>query len=315
MDSNILNPAIPFIGTIPNGLQPGRVIVIQGFIPFGGTNFRIDLCMQPDIAFHVSPRFHEGCVVRNSLLYGNWGNEERHPAGLGGLVQGQSFELMILTELSHYKLAISGRHLAEFMHRIPFQNVRTLEISGPVQVHRIEFRTNYTAPAYPVLPGFPPVICPSGPPLPAVISPTTLKPVYNPALPLSYPMFGGLSQGMVICFSGRPTNSPHRFNFDMACGSYPNADVGLHVSVRFDQYAVVRNSFINQNWGNEERGGIFPFQSAVNFDIVIRVNPGFFELTINGQYYGTFQHRVMPLSRIDFLKVCGDVVLSSVRFM
>ena len=53
-------------------------------------------------------------------------------------------------------------------------------------------------------------------------------------------------------------------------------EIALHFDVRFsfgdNHNVVVRNSFINGDWGAEEvNQGFFPFNAGVGFDIVIRV--------------------------------------------
>jgi hypothetical protein len=57
-----------------------------------------------DIAIHVSPRFNENCITRNSLQNMTWGVEENH--GHMPLARGQRFEIIILCDPSHYKVCI-----------------------------------------------------------------------------------------------------------------------------------------------------------------------------------------------------------------
>lgn len=58
-----------------------------------------------DVALHVNPRFDSGpaVLVRNSLINGSWGPEER-----GGpyfpLLPGFQFEMIILATSNHYKV-------------------------------------------------------------------------------------------------------------------------------------------------------------------------------------------------------------------
>ena len=55
-----------------------------------------------DLAFHISPRFHERAVVRNSLVSGQWGSEERH--GNFPFQAGSGFEILLLCDATHYKV-------------------------------------------------------------------------------------------------------------------------------------------------------------------------------------------------------------------
>lgn len=56
-----------------------------------------------DLALHVNARIHERVVVRNSLVSGQWGPEERH-GSMFPFVPGQGFEILILAESNNYKV-------------------------------------------------------------------------------------------------------------------------------------------------------------------------------------------------------------------
>ncbi|KHJ92780.1 galactoside-binding lectin, partial [Oesophagostomum dentatum] len=60
------------------GLAPNRSLLLSGTPSPGGERFHINLLKKNgDIALHFNPRFDEKAVVRNSLITGEWGNEER----------------------------------------------------------------------------------------------------------------------------------------------------------------------------------------------------------------------------------------------
>ena len=58
-----------------------------------------------DIAMHVNVRFDENSIVRNSLMYQNWGDEERQPNFMP-LQRGVNFEILILCEQAEYKVRV-----------------------------------------------------------------------------------------------------------------------------------------------------------------------------------------------------------------
>lgn len=62
-----------------------------------------------DIALHVSPKFHEKHVVRNSVQNMHWGHEEKH--GHMPIHPGQTFELIILCDPHHYKVNNAQAHI------------------------------------------------------------------------------------------------------------------------------------------------------------------------------------------------------------
>ena len=57
-----------------------------------------------DIAFHFNPRFNMDCtcVVRNTLIDGAWGHEERYGNGMP-FTTGEMFEVKITVESDYYK--------------------------------------------------------------------------------------------------------------------------------------------------------------------------------------------------------------------
>lgn len=118
---------------IPGGLYPGRMIYINGSINPGARNFRVNLKSQEfggDIFFHLDVRFQEQVVVRNSLLRGAWGNEERQQPEFP-FQPGQPFSLIILTEQGCFKVAVNNKHFIEFNHRDPnFQAIQWVECEG-----------------------------------------------------------------------------------------------------------------------------------------------------------------------------------------
>lgn len=50
---------------------------------------------------------------------------------------------------------------------------------------------------------------------------------------------------------------------------YPSADVNLHLSIRPEQNAIVRNHYQNGHWGSEERSGGCPIRDHEQFEILI----------------------------------------------
>jgi len=62
-----------------------------------------------DIAFHFNPRMKEGVVVRNSLLSGCWGPEEKDQPSFP-FQAGQQFTMMILCDPTEFKVSIYKSH-------------------------------------------------------------------------------------------------------------------------------------------------------------------------------------------------------------
>ncbi|PIO29382.1 hypothetical protein AB205_0191920, partial [Aquarana catesbeiana] len=95
----ILDPPIPYVGTILGGLEPGTMVVIHGTVPNDADRFQIDFqcgsstSPRSDVAFHFNPRF-KGCEcnldypIRQQILLlvlFNAPHEYRTYCGLGSV--------------------------------------------------------------------------------------------------------------------------------------------------------------------------------------------------------------------------------------
>lgn len=143
MSEPILNPAVPYVGPVEGGLIPGKMVKVQGKVPSDAVCFAVNYQLGPglnprdDIACHVSPRFPEGFITRNHIESMGWGVEEND--GPMWIQPGQEFEILLLCEPTCYKIAINGRHFAQFNHRLPYQKVTHLVIDGDVQLNSIAY--------------------------------------------------------------------------------------------------------------------------------------------------------------------------------
>lgn len=322
---SIVNPALPYVGTIPGGMTDGRQVVVQGSVPFHENAFTINLQCGPslnpmsDTALHFNIRFNENCVVRNTLQSGSWGSEER----TGGMPfqKNYPFEIIILCQHHHYKVAVNGSHFCEYRHRIPKHSVNTLSVSSPAgQVTCIRFDGpggGMPQPSFPPAGGFPPAgAFQPPPPQPAGGYPGA--PMMNPPVPLVTPIQGGLFPGKMIYISGVPNPTATRFTVNLQCGAYEGSDIALHFDVRIsagsDRNVVVRNTCQNGAWGAEDRVlPYFPFMPNTSFDMIVLVEQNQFKVAVNNQHLFAFQHRI-PFQRVDSLVIKGDIRLSQVRF-
>lgn len=90
-----------------------------------------------DIIFHMSIRPYENAIVRNSFQGGRWSMEERY--GPCRVKKNETFEIVILAEQQHYKLAVNGHHLGVFRHRVPLNLAQFIHVGGEVQIDHILF--------------------------------------------------------------------------------------------------------------------------------------------------------------------------------
>ncbi|KAJ8045713.1 Galectin-8 [Holothuria leucospilota] len=298
----VLNPAIPYIGTIPSGVQPGSLIYIQGIVPAGAQRFHINLQCgaskqpQSDIALHFNPRFPAQTVVRNAMKGQKWLAEEKGQPYFP-FAYNTPFEIIILVEAGQFKVAVNGQHFTEFKHRVVnLKRITHLRVEGQVQIYSIRYE--------------------GGAPQPQA-APVPQGPVVNPSVPYIGTIPGGVQPGKLIYIDGLVPNGAQRFAINLQCGTskQPQSDIALHFNPRFPAQTVVRNAMKGQKWLAEEKGQpYFPFIHNAPFNLIIAVEQTQFRIAVNGQHFTEFRHRVVNLKRITHLAVNGQVQIYSIRY-
>lgn len=100
---------------------------------------------QDDKALHVNPRHlkkkgifgtSDDDIVLNSLINNKWGAEERYR---NIIAEESAFNIRILVLQNYFKVAVNGKHLADFVHRIPMEKITTVFINGGAKIDVIEF--------------------------------------------------------------------------------------------------------------------------------------------------------------------------------
>ncbi|VDN07499.1 unnamed protein product [Thelazia callipaeda] len=87
-------------------------------------------------------------------------------------------------------------------------------------------------------------------------------------------------EGQTIHAVGMIKADPKRITIDFHKGADKNADLPLHLSIRFDEGKIVYNSFVDGNWLDNEKRLQNPFQANSEMDIRIRL--------VNNQYQALF---------------------------
>ncbi|XP_058857138.1 galectin-9-like [Acipenser ruthenus] len=143
------------------------------------------------------------------------------------------------------------------------------------------------------------------------------QPFYNPSIPFTGFIQGGLQVGKMITISGRVLPGSERFVVNLQCGSHqsPRPDIALHFNARYEgsQQYVVCNTLQNQNWGSEERKHEMPLQRGSSFTLTILVNHNAYKVTVNGNHFLEFNHR-LSISSVNTIAVEGGVEVASIIF-
>ncbi|XP_060083867.1 galectin-9-like isoform X2 [Ylistrum balloti] len=315
--TEVVNPAVPYVGEIPGGLASGKSITIQGALPLTQETFVINLQCgrqqypQLEVALHFNPRFNEGCVVRNSHQGGAWKNEERF--GAFPFHPGQNFDMKIVVELRQYQIFVNGQLFTGFQHRIPFHKVNTLSISGGLSIFCVRISSSEmpssSTPSFGTGIGY----------QAAGSYAPSFQPIINPPVPFLSGIPGGAVPGKMINIMGSLASMPCRFHVNLQEGTQDSCDVAFHMDVRFrfgsDGNIIVRNHMSRGTWGMEERTiPFFPFSIGASFDMIILVETTCFKVAINNKHFLEFKHRLHPPTRYSTLKIGGDVRLSQIRF-
>jgi len=121
-----------------------------------------------------------------------------------------------------------------------------------------------------------------------------------------YASRGEVTPGKRLDISGIPTGDRFNINLQRA-----NRDYALHLSVRYQESAIVRTASNGTDWGLEEREGAFTLHKKEVFDITIANEIYSYQIFVNQKRFATFAHRGDP-NDVTTLEIDGDVELFTV---
>ncbi|XP_051023689.1 galectin-8 isoform X1 [Acomys russatus] len=304
----IYNPTVPYVGTIAEQLKPGSLIVIRGHIPNDVDRFQVDLqqgnSLKPraDVAFHFNPRFkRSNCIVCNTLTNEKWGWEEityDMP-----FRKEKSFEIVIMVLKNKFQVAVNGKHTLLYAHRVGPEKIDTLGIYGKVNIHSIGFSFSSDLQSMETST--------------MGVTQISRQNIQNSgksqlSLPFEARLNAPMGPGRTVVIKGEVNTNAKSFNVDLVAGK--SKDIALHLNPRLNMKAFVRNSFLQDAWGEEEKNiTCFPFSSGMYFEMIIYCDVLEFKVAVNGVHSVEYKHRFKELSSIDTLAVDGDIRLLDVR--
>ncbi|PAV63097.1 hypothetical protein WR25_17336 [Diploscapter pachys] len=305
---------VPFVSAIVGGMFPGRAVVVAGHVLQSNSQkrFAIDLCCgllisgdhMDNKALHFNPRFESGGffssgdrqLVLNSYIGSQWGEEVRF---MNPFKEGKPFQVRILVCDKYFKIAVNGKHLCDYEHRVPVDQIKTISIGGNIRADYIEFQ--------------PPIAkdgnIQNGGSIPRPLNEVTR--IDKPTIPFSLAIpIGGFVSPHLMQFTLTPFISGERFVIDL----YSVAESVFHFRIDMpkdkQKPAVVRNSTRNGVWQKEERDiGEFPFHKGITHDITLVAYAKSVAVDVDGMPFVKFVYRGDDPSRIDRVTVKGDCVL------
>ncbi|XP_059983082.1 galectin-8 isoform X1 [Lagenorhynchus albirostris] len=301
-------PIIPYVGTISEQLEPGTLIVLRGHVPSDSDRFQVDLqcgsSVKPraDAAFHFNPRFRRAnCIVCNTLKNEKWGREEiTYDMPFS---KEKSFEIVIMVLKDKFQVAVNGKHTLIYAHRISLEKIDTLGIYGKVIIHSVgfSFSSDLRSSQASTLEW-------------TKISEENVQKsgMSQFTLPFVARLNSSMGPGRTVVVKGEVNTNAKGFAVDLLSGK--SRDIALHLNPRLNVKAFVRNSFLQESWGEEERNiTCFPFSPGMYFEMIIYCDVREFKVAVNGVHSLEYRHRFKDLSHIDTLEIDGDIHLLEVR--
>jgi hypothetical protein len=117
-------------------------------------------------------------------------------------------------------------------------------------------------------------------------------------------------EGQTIHAVGKIASDPKRIDFNFHKGGDEDADMPLHLSIRFDEglFAgkIVYNTYRQNNWTENEQRISSPYKAGEDFDIRVRILGGKYQVFGNRREVGTFEQR-QPLEGVDHVSITGSL--------
>ncbi|XP_062597630.1 galectin-4-like [Saccostrea cucullata] len=129
---------------IPGELFPGKQIILKGRVPWGSTSFSINISSTPkmgdgDIILHFNARLPERVCVRNALINGSWGAEEKDQPFFP-FYDGRSFTFIIEVTDDAFRIYVNGRHFVNFSHRTGYRKGNYLILREGAEYYDVIFQ-------------------------------------------------------------------------------------------------------------------------------------------------------------------------------
>uniref|UniRef100_A0AC34QM10 Galectin n=1 Tax=Panagrolaimus sp. JU765 TaxID=591449 RepID=A0AC34QM10_9BILA len=264
---------LPFTYNLPESFGPGRVLFIHGIVNNHADVFQINLLAGSTnldvVQGDVALHMETRYSQKRHSFNSSKGTEWSGEEHVPlAFEQGQVFDIQIHLLDDKIEVFANQQKIYECPHRIPPESIEYLNITGDVVLSGVYLDGK----AY-VLPF------------------------------VSKPPNGHLSAGDRVIIYGIPNKAEFQVDFL----GFNNESL-FHFRANFDEQIVVRNAFIDGEWGREEKSGGFPFRKDAAFDLVIVNEPYFIQIFVDSRPYAQFNHRVrQPGADYAAVKISGDL--------
>ncbi|NXP83934.1 LEG8 protein, partial [Passerina amoena] len=201
------------------------------------------------------------------------------------------------------QVTVNKKHLLLYNHRISLEKIDTLGIYGKVQIKTIEFVSKSLQGSQPSSLGVTKI---------STENSRFLLGVYFQGVPYIGKLDTALRPGCTIAIKGEVNKNPKSFALNLRPSD--SKDIALHLNPRMKNKVFVRNSYLHDSWGEEEKEvANFPFSPGMYFELIIFCDAYQFKVAVNGVHTLEYKHRFKQLEKINIVEVTGDVHLLDVR--
>ncbi|KAJ8280297.1 hypothetical protein GJAV_G00052910 [Gymnothorax javanicus] len=258
-EEEVVNTVIP----MTDSMKVGTTAFFRGTIPAKSKRFGINLMSgETDRAVDFNVQYEPSAsAVFNSFQNGEWGEEQRvaveHFQRGGDLIMGFS-----VVE-GGYQFSAHGADLCLFSHRMPAENVTSIQITGDVDI-----------PSY----GIAVPMEPEEEIIQAVQKEVMVSEIWK--------------IGTTLTIEGVVPEDARIFSIDLRCGDSEDSEIAFRFSPQFETSEVVFSTFQNRVWGTEEKVDQNPFTKGQQFVLVFLITEQGYLVTVNGAEFYTYPHHV-----------------------
>uniref|UniRef100_A0A914M4C5 Galectin n=1 Tax=Meloidogyne incognita TaxID=6306 RepID=A0A914M4C5_MELIC len=271
------NYPIPYRSKLTEQFEPGQTLILKGKTAEDSVRFTINLHhASPDFSGNDVPLHISVRFDEGKIVYNTFAKGEwgKEERKSNPYKKGDDIDIRIRAHDSKFTIFADQKEIKEYEHRVPLSSVTHFSIDGDILVTHIHWGGKY----YPV--------------------------------PYESGIVGeGFAPGKTMLIFGTPEKKGKRFHINLL---RKNGDIALHFNPRFDEKAIIRNSLIANEWGNEEREGKLPLEKGIGFDLKIVNEEYAFQIFLNEERFCSYAHRMEPHDLLG-LQIGGDVEITGIQ--
>ncbi|MFH4980352.1 hypothetical protein AB6A40_007061 [Gnathostoma spinigerum] len=268
---------VPYRSKLTEPFEPGQTLIVKGKTAEDSVRFTVNLHSESaDFSGNDVPLHISVRFDEGKIVFNTFskGKWGKEERKNNPYKKGEDVDIRIRAHDNAFAISVDQKEIKEYEHRVPLSKVTHFSIDGDILITYIHWGGRY----YPV--------------------------------PYESGIAGeGLKVGKSLFIFATPEKNAKRFHINLL---KKNGDIALHFNPRFDEKAILRNSLIAGEWGNEEREGKMVLEKGRGFDLEIQNTDYAFQIFIDGERYTSYAHRLDP-NEINGLQIGGDVEVTGIQ--